>query len=163
MVEVPMWRILVSGGVLVIAAVGCHHAVEINAKQPIPVGSRWTATLATPDALRGAVQIHGSAWMGPPAVGDTARALIAIQIANAAPGGVHPWGVHEGTCGNDRGIYGAGQAYPPLKVGSDGAASGKAQQTIPLPKAGEYFVEVLAAQNNAGTVIACGNMAPPSG
>ncbi len=90
MVEVPMWRILVSGGVLVIAAVGCHHAVEINAKQPIPVGSRWTATLATPDALRGAVQIHGSAWMAPPAVGDTGRALIEIQIANAAPGGVHP-------------------------------------------------------------------------
>lgn len=158
-----MWRVLVSGGVLVTAVGGCHHSVEINTKQPIPVGSRWTATLASPNALRGALQIHGSAWMAPPAVGDTGRALIEIQISNAAPGGVHPWGVHEGACGNDRGVYGASQAYPPLKVGSDGTASGKAQQTIPVPKSGGYFVEVLAAPNNAGTVIACGNLAAPAG
>jgi hypothetical protein len=158
-----MWRNSVCGAALVVMVTGCHHSVEINPAPSIPVSARWTATLASPKELRGAIEIHGSAWMAPPAVGDSGRALISIAIANAAPGGVHPWAVHQGTCGNDRGVYGSDRAYPPLKVGSDGTATAKTQQTLPPPKFGEYFVEVLAAPSNPEMVIACGNMAAPQG
>ena len=158
-----MWRVLFSSAALAVMATGCHHSVEINPAPSVPVSARWTATLASPKDLHGAVEIHGSAWMAPPAVGDSGRALISIQIANAAPGGVHPWAVHRGSCGGDLGIYGSDRAYPPLKVGSDGTATAKTEQTLPPPKAGDYFVEVLAAPSNTTMVIACGNMAAPQG
>jgi hypothetical protein len=147
----------------VVVVGGCHRSIEVNPSPAIPVSSRWTGTLASPEALRGAVEIHGSAWMAPPAMSDSTRTLISIQISNAAPGGVHPWGIHQGSCGNDQGIFGSDHAYPPLRVNSDGVASAHAQQTIPPPKTGQYFVEVLAAPSNMGTVIACGNFAAPQG
>ena len=99
--------------------------------------------------------------MAPPSVSDTTRALISVQIANALPGGVHPWAVHEGSCGNDMGVFGSDRAYPVLRVNGDGQANARVQQTIPPPKTGSYFVEVLAAPSNTGLVIACGNLAAP--
>jgi hypothetical protein len=161
--ELSMVRWWWSGVALGVVVAGCHHSVQINPSPAIPMASRWTGTLASPPALRGAVEIHGSAWMAPPSGSDTTRALINIQIANASPGGVHPWGVHSGSCGNDQGVFGSDNAYPPLKVNSDGQASARVQQTIPPPKTGSYFVEVLASRDNAGLVIACGNLAAPQG
>jgi hypothetical protein len=158
-----MLRWWCSGLALVVVATGCHHGVLINPSPAIPMASRWTGTLASPQSLQGAVQIHGSAWMAPPSVSDSTRTLISMQIANAAPGGVHPWGVHRGSCGNDQGVFGSDNAYPLLRVNSDGDASARVQQTIPPPKSGSYFVEVLAAPSNTALVIACGNLAAPQG
>jgi hypothetical protein len=152
-----------SGLALVVVANGCHHSVQINPSPAIPMSSRWTGNLASPGALRGAVEIHGTAWMAPPSAADLTRALIFVQIANASPGGVHPWAVHEGSCGNDMGVFGSENAYPPLRVNGDGQATARVQQTIPPPTTGSYFVEVLAAPDNTGLVIACGNLAAPQG
>lgn len=119
--------------------------------------ARWNATLATPATLRGAVEIRGSAWMAT----DSGHTLVSVSIANAAPGGVHPWEVHEGRCGNDGQILGTAAAYTPLKVGSDGTASIQANVDRALPASGDYSVAVHAAPDNMATVIACGNFAPP--
>lgn len=158
-----MWRSVCSGLVLVIVATGCHHSVEINPSPAIPMSSRWTATIASPADLRGAVEIHGAGWMAPPSLSDSSRTLVEIHIANASPGGVHPWGIHKGSCGNDQGVFGSDRAYSPLKVSGDGTASARIVQTIPTPKTGSYFVEVLGAPSNTELVIACGNLAPPQG
>jgi hypothetical protein len=162
-VEFKMSRLWYGLVAIVIVASGCTRSVQINPSPRIPVASRWTAALASPSALAGAVQIRGSAWMAPPSSADSTRAVVAVEIANASPGGVHPWAVHEGSCGNDQGVFGSDRAYPPLRVHNDGSASATVTQTIPSPRTGSYFVEILASPSNTGLVIACGNLAAPQG
>jgi hypothetical protein len=145
----------------IIAVVACNpfsrkRAVEIKEAE-VPVGSRWNGTLATPSELAGALQVRGTAWMAP-ASGQT-RAH--VSIANAAPGGVHPWHVHRGGCGNNRTIFGPTDAYRPLQVDGDGNASSDADLPGEMPTAGEFSVNVHASSSNMGTIIACGNLAPP--
>jgi hypothetical protein len=140
---------------------GCgRHAVEIdqNAK---PVASRWNGTLATPAGLAGALQVAGTAWMGYKEKDSTqTRAHVAIE--NAAPGARHPWHVHIGQCGSDHGIFGPPDAYPVLKVGGNGKAEADADLPLPTPRQGQYFVNVHASATNMGTIVACGNLAPPA-
>jgi hypothetical protein len=148
--------------VSLLVGVACHGSVQINPSPKIPTSSRWTGTLATPPNLAGAVQIHGTAWMAQPSMSDSAHTLISLQITNAASGGLHPWSIRQGTCGNDQGEFGSERAYRPLHVGSDGTASATVTQNQPPPRTGSYFVQVVASPTNTGTVIACGNLAPPS-
>jgi hypothetical protein len=143
------------------AAAACGGKnVEIDPDQEL-VGTRWNATLATPTNLAGAVQVKGSGWMAGEKGGTTkTRAFVSIQ--NAVPGGEHPWHVHLGQCGTDLGIFGPADAYGPLQVGSGGQAQESAELSLPVPVAGQYFINVHASRNNMGTIVACGNLAPPS-
>jgi hypothetical protein len=134
--------------------------VEIDPESAM-VGTRWNATLATPTQLAGAVQVKGTGWMTGEK-GDTTKTRAFVQIQNAVPGGEHPWHVHLGQCGNDRGILGPAGAYEPLQVGSDGQAEESAVLPVPDPVAGQYFINVHASRNNMSTIIACGNLASPS-
>ena len=146
---------------LALAAGACGGKnVEIDPESEM-VGTRWNATLATPTQLAGAVQVKGTGWMsGEKDDATETRAFVLIQ--NAVPGGEYPWHVHLGQCGNDRGIFGAAGAYEPLRVGSSGQAQETAELQVPAPVAGQYFINVHASRNNMGTIIACGNLAPPS-
>jgi hypothetical protein len=132
------------------------HAVEIE-NSAVPVSSRWNATLATPPGLAGAVQVRGNAWMAP---ADN-HTRVHIDIANAAPGGVHPWHIHVGQCGANGQIFGPASAYKSLTVQSNGTASADADLPMQMPTNGQYYVNVHASANNMGTIIACGNLAPP--
>ena len=85
-----------------------------------------------------------------------------VSIENAAPGGQHPWHVHVGQCGQDRGIFGPADAYPILKVGGNGKADATAKVPVPMPRQGQYFINVHASATNMGTIVACGNLAPPA-
>ena len=146
-----------------LTASGCgggKRAVEIDPEQQL-VGTRWNATLATPASLAGATQVRGNGWMGADE-GDAARTKAFVAIVNAVPGGRHPWHVHVGQCGNDQGILGPAEAYPILEVKDNGRADRSAELNIPVPTSGQYFINVHASPNNMGTVIACGNLAPPS-
>ena len=133
-------------------------AVEIR-QSDIPEGRRWNATLATPAALVGAVQMRGTGWIGRSDAGGETRAE--ISVANAAPGGVHPWHVHRGQCGSEAGVIGGSDAYQILKVGEDGRASASASLPGDLLASEDYFIDVHASPANLATVIACGNLAPP--
>lgn len=153
-------RHVVAGVALALLVTGCggRRAVELNPDQAV-VGSRWNAILATPAGLTGVVQVQGTAWMGTgSAPGQT---IASVTIRNAAPGGKHPWHVHRGHCGNDQGIFGPADAYGELEVGGDGTASETATIPMPLPDAGEFMVNVHASRENMGTIVACGNLAPP--
>jgi len=150
-------RVAAMVGAVAVAACGGHKAVEIDPKDAV-VGTRWNATLATPAELAGAIQVNGTAWMASRGgVGTVAH----VTISNAAPGGKHPWHVHLGQCGNDQGILGQATAYEPLEVNGDGRAESEARLDLALPTSGQYFVNVHASADNLGTILACGNLAPP--
>jgi hypothetical protein len=138
---------------------GGGRPVEINPQEQV-VGSRWNATLATPPELAGATQVRGTGWMTADSK-DPNKTRAHVSITNAVPGGEHPWHVHIGRCGQDQGIFGPAEAYRPLKVGDEGTAEEDAEISAALPTSGEYFINVHASRNNMGTIIACGNLAPP--
>ena len=154
---------------LVILAISTTALVACNPfrREPVTevtrdanVNSRWQASLVTPAALVGAVQMKGSATMQP--AKNNENTLFSLNINNATPGGLHPWQVHRGQCGADEGVVGSAEMYQAIKVGDEGR--GKASATLPMttPTSGSYFVTVGASAANAETVVACGNLAPPT-
>jgi hypothetical protein len=136
-------------------------AVQVSA-QDATLNTRWFANLASPGNLAGAVQMNGSASMAPSP--DSISTEITISLANASPGGLHPWAVHWGQCGAgmDQGVFGPIEAYNALKVESNGQASATAMVALQTPKTGRYFVVVRASVANPETIVACGNLAPPT-
>ena len=144
--------------VALVSACGGGRATELRTAD-YPVGTRWNATLATPASMVGVAQIGGNAWMAPGGSPEETRVEIAIE--NAVPGGRHPWHVHLGQCGDDRGILGPADRYGVLQVGGNGKASRSVTLPIATPTAGQYLVSVHASPENLRTVIACGNLSPP--
>ena len=142
------------------AACGGGKNVEIDPDREL-VGSRWNAILSSPNQLAGVVEVKGTGWMAADGK-DATKTRAHVAIANAVPGGEHPWHVHLGQCGSDRGIFGSPDAYEPLDVGGNGRAESNAELRVPVPVAGQYFINVHASRNNMRTIIACGNLAPPS-
>ncbi len=134
-----------------VVAVSAH---DVNAN------ARWNGRLVSPADLAGAVQMQGSASMTPGLHSDDTR--IALELSNATPGGVHPWQIHSGQCGSDMGVFGSASDYPPLKVGDNGTATSNATVSAMMPSQGSYYASVGASASNPETIVACGNLAPPS-
>ena len=136
-----------------------ESAVEVSTKDE-NLNSRWHANLATPANLAGAIQMNGSASMAPGT--RSGSTTVSLDLANATPGGLHPWQLHRGQCGSDDGIVGSSAAYPAAKVGRDGRATVSADLPLETPTAGSYFVIVRASAVNDALTVACGNLAPPT-
>ena len=122
------------------------------------VNSRWHGTLTSPSNLAGAVQMTGQISMSPGS--NASNTNVALLLANASPGGLHPWQLHRGQCGTDDGVFGSADAYKTLKV--YGRATGSATVPLVMPSDGRYFVSVGASVANAETIVACGNLASPT-
>ena len=137
-----------------------HRDPVVEVSRDRNLNTRWQASLVTPANLVGAVQMNGTASMQPGGSGD--GTLLSLNIANATPGGVHPWQVRRGQCGADEGSFISSADYRPLKVGDDGR--GESGVTVPgsTPTSGNYFVTVSASAANPEMVVACGNLAPPT-
>lgn len=137
-----------------------ESAVQMSASDT-ELNTRWHANLVSPSALAGVVQMSGSASMAPNPTGS--GTVVTINLANAAPGGLHPWELRRGECGStsDGRSFGASDAYQPLEVDSDGRATETATLETAMPQSGQYYVVVYASKANATTVVACGNLAPP--
>ncbi len=134
-----------------VVAVSAH---DVNAN------ARWNGRLVSPADLAGAVQMQGSASMTPGLHSNDTR--IALALSNATPGGVHPWQIHSGQCGSDMGVFGSASDYPALKVDDKGVASANATVSTTMPSDGSYYASVGASAANPETIVACGNLAPPS-
>jgi hypothetical protein len=150
-----------------LALAGCnpfHRAARpapaVEVSRDANVNARWRGALVTPATLAGAVQMNGAATMAPGA--NRAGTRLTLEVANATPGGLHPWQVHRGQCGADEGVFGASEAYAPIAVNAQGKASGSASLPLETPTAGSYFVSVGASAANPETIVACGNLAPPT-
>ena len=133
--------------------------VQVSAGD-INVNSRWNGMLATPASLAGAVQMKGSATMTPGS--NTDKTAVKVELSNASPGGIHPWQLHRGQCGMDEGLVGTVESYKALKVDDSGRASGSANLSYAMPTTGNFYVSVGASSANPETIVACGNLAPPS-
>ncbi len=138
-----------------------HHeqAVQVSTKDE-NLNSRWHANLATPANLAGALQMNGSASMAPGT--KSGNTTVSLHLANATPGGVHPWQLHRGQCDADEGVFGAAELYQAATVGDDGRATSAATVPIETPTSGSYFVIVHASAANDAMTVACGNLAPPT-
>jgi hypothetical protein len=136
-----------------------NQAVEVSTKDQ-NLNSRWHANLATPAGLAGVVQMNGSASMIPGS--KSGNTTVSLDLANATPGGLHPWQLHRGQCGSDDGMVGSGDQYPVAKVGGDGRASVSANVPLETPTGGNYFVVVQASAANNAMTVACGNLAAPT-
>ena len=155
-------KVFFMAAIATVATAACNpfHKTSNEIKpQDIPVGERWNATLATPSGLAGAVQVRGTGYL---ARDPSGSAKAVIHISNATPGGTHPWSVRVGHCGTENPVLGDPSAYPNLKIDKDGTAQGGALLSDPFPTSGQYSLEVRASPTNMATVIACGNLAPPS-
>ena len=146
---------------LAASSCGGRKAVEIDPSAQAVQGNRWNGTLSSPPELAGVSAIRGSAWMGPDEK-NADRTRAQVNLSNAVPGAQHPWHVHRGRCGADQGIFGAADAYKPLKVDGEGRAGSVAELSGPTPKTGEFFVNVHALVQNMRAIVACGNLAPPA-
>ncbi|HET7423522.1 MAG TPA: hypothetical protein VFJ92_08170, partial [Gemmatimonadales bacterium] len=58
-------------------------------------------------------------------------------------------------------IVGPATSYRSLEVNNDGKATATADLPVAIPTSGQYYINVHASANNMGTIIACGNLAPP--
>lgn len=153
---------LLTAAALALAGTACNPFNRTPAVQVTPDANanlRWVGTLTSPASLAGVVQIGGVTAMRPATKGGT---RITADVSNASPGGVHPWALHRGQCGADEGLFGDAGSYPAIKVGSDGRGSVTTTVPIETPLDGRYFVSVGASGSNPETVVACGNLAPPS-
>lgn len=154
---------------LALAAMTCAMACALTAcpKQSKPPGEvrkdtttraqLWSATVKTPLALNGVLQIKGTASMGAASGGST---TVTLKIENALAGAVYSWGVHRGRCrDDDRGLFGSVDSYKAITVGGDGRASGSATVLMTPTSGADYFV---SASSTAGTkqVVACGDLTP---
>ena len=153
--------LVVSAAMSVLGACNPFHREPVTeVSRDANVNSRWRASLVTPASLAGAVQMNGAATMQP---GRTsANTDFSLSIANATPGGLHPWQVHRGQCGADEGVLGLAGAYASIKVGDDGRGTASATVPMSTPTSGSYFVTVQASVANPETIVACGNLAAPT-
>jgi hypothetical protein len=149
---------------LAMSIAGCNpfrsQAVRVNPEEQQNLYSRWSARIGTPSALRGAIAVAGTAWMQPSE--DDGNTDVQVNLSNATPGGVHPWSIHEGLCGQTGDMVGDADDYQPIKIGGDGRGSARATIDFRTPTNGNYFVLVTASEFNQETVLACGNFAPPT-
>ena len=130
---------------------------EINAADAAR-RDEWKGSLFTPSGLAGAMQVRGTAtW----ARDGDAASTATVRISNATARGIHPWHIHRGRCGDNGPVVGDAAAYKPLAVDEKGNASATARVDLPLPDSGSYYVNVHALATNMGTIISCGNLAPP--
>ena len=156
-------RILLTLAVSTLALAACNpfnRGPVTEVRRDLNLNARWTASLVTPAALAGAVQMNGSASMQP--APDAENTDFRLQVANATPGGLHPWQVHRGRCDTDYGVFGRAEDYGTMKIGDDGRGETGATTGERTPTTGDYFVVVYASAANASTVVACGNLAPPA-
>lgn len=145
---------------LTFSAGACRSAKPTTTLNPEDAARRheWTGSLFTPAALAGAMQVRGTAvW----ARDGASTSRVTVTISNATPGGLHPWHIHRGRCGDNGAVVGDPSAYKALSVDSKGNATGSARLNIPMPESGEYSVNVHALASNMGTIISCANLAAP--
>jgi hypothetical protein len=142
------------------ASPGREQPARMNSLD-MQLDARWRGSLASPAGLPDTLPMSGSASMAPAA--DNGSTVVTVSLAQAAPGGLHPWEARLGRCGmqKDDGVFGSSGEYETMTIDPDGRAMGSVTVSQPTPVSGDYFVAVYASEENRSVVV-CGNLAPPS-
>jgi hypothetical protein len=124
------------------------------------VASRWNVAFTAPNDPARRATMEG--WASMRSGTTRASTSILLNVTRATPGAVHPWQLHHGSCGADRGVYGPASAYEPLTVDAGGRGAGQATVRMPLPAEGPFFVRVAASATAPDSIVACGDLVPPA-
>ncbi len=133
------------------ATVGTFVLLTACATMPPPPPTDWRAAATASPGFAGA----GANATARSTSGGTS-ANVAFREASGMSGTVRPWHVHFGACGNDQGIVGDANAYPPLRPGPDGIARASATISVPLDPSRSYFVNIHKSPAETQTIVACG-------
>lgn len=146
--------------VALLLSAACTKAVKVETD---PKTGRTDVDVQTPGApqiWKGTLSAVGGSSVSGTASGSTANDMsnVTVNVVGATPGSTLPWHVHDGKCGDaNAAIVGNVSAYPPLKVGSDGRATGTAHIMVKLNEARNYIINVHASPTNLATIVACGD------
>lgn len=158
-----------------VALVACARQVQVETGE-VDLATRWTAVLMPPGDTAMTLRQDTAARDGAPSqaqlsglrIGGTGSMMAAddpnhtravVSIFGATPGATHPWHVHAGRCGDDRGILGQPSDYAPIAIGADGRGDAVATVSSALPVLGDYFVNVHASPTEMWKIVSCGNLA----
>ena len=152
-------RVLLTASTVALAAC-TQRQVEVETGDVI-LDSRWVATLAPVSVARDSAAITGATTVTLGGRGSMMRGSNSVEtramlsLFGAAPGSTHAWHIHLGSCGNDRGVIGSPELYPP--VVADNQGRGDIIVTLPFttPNSGEFYIDVHDAQSSASRVVAC--------
>lgn len=136
---------LVTAGVL--ALVACVTP-PVQRDSELAVAERWSATLRPAIGF----SIHGNAVVTQVAP-RTAR--VSISLAGSADGSLHPWDIHQGTCGDDGPVLGDPRAYVPVPIGGAGAATLQAEVPVELRQGRAYYINVHDSPMRS-RIVSCG-------
>ena len=92
------------------------------------------------------------------AVSDGNGTDVGIQLEGAEPGVVHGWRIRLGSCAAPGDGFGPASDYPELAVGGSGSASAETHLGPRLASEGNYHAEVLGAEPDQASRIACGDL-----
>lgn len=109
----------------------------------------WSAILqpTAGSSVRGSAAVVG--------VDNNSRSRVVISIAGSRVNAVHPWDIHEGSCGGDGSIVGRSSMYPPVPIGGAGAATMSLELPIQLRSRARYYVNVHEGPARR-LIVACG-------
>lgn len=109
----------------------------------------WGATLISAPGST----VHGKAIVV--GTGERMRTRVVVTIEGSRNGSLHPWDIHEGTCGGNGLIVGRAADYPPIPIGGAGAATMSLEIPAGLRSRGEYYIDVHESFSRTSS-IACG-------
>ncbi len=135
------------------------RAVKLHA-DGATMASQWNGVLVAAAVRGGATPITGAVAASPGLDGTTT--YVHISLASGTPAHVHPWQLREGPCGGGGGVVGPAAAYGPLSVNEQGRAAGAATVPLRLSPGARYHVRVGASAADPDTVVACGDLTPPT-
>jgi hypothetical protein len=124
------------------------------------VASQWNGALAPPAGRGGAGALTGVVTATPGL--DGTSTYVHVTLAGAPPGAAYPWQLREGPCGGSGPVVGTAGAYGPLAVNDQGRATAAATVPLRLGPGARYHVRVSASAADSGTVVACGDLSPPT-
>ena len=109
----------------------------------------WSAMLQSTEgnSVRGSAAVVG--------VDANSRSRVVISLAGSRVNAMHPWDIHEGVCGGDGSIVGNSSLYPPVPIGSAGAATMSLELPIQLRSRSRYYVNVHEGPARR-RIVACG-------
>lgn len=146
------------GAAALLVAAGCSQTPKVEVD---PDNARVDVDVEPPgqmESWRGTLSpVGGSGVSGTATAREMGSATHAtVNIQGPRSGGVHPWHIHEGRCGDANApIVGPASAYPPLSVGANGTATAQAHVSVELNEATPYIVNVHASPDDL-TVVSCG-------
>lgn len=135
---------------VVLLLTGCGVIGGGQDHDPNPAPAGWTADIQ-------AVGEHGHRGFAVGTLTPTGRTRLNVTLDGGSAGGVHPWYVHEGRCGEVGSVVGSPQEYPSLKPNRGGDASVTTTIGAALDPEDAYSIQVHQDEDPE-TLVGCGDL-----